>query len=205
MKRRLDADSKRRLEGNPLRILDSQNPELREIIANAPRCSPSISTPSRARTSMALCAAVKSIGIDYVVDPRLRARARLLQPHRVRMDHRRARLAGRGPAPAAATTASSRISAAIRRRPSASPWASSAWSSCWCRGRTCRRSARRDVFVVASGEQAAARALEIVEKLRNELPHRRFEVNLGGGKFKAQFQRADRSGAALALILVMTN
>jgi len=58
-----------------------------------------------------------------------------------------------------------------------------------------------DVFVVVSGEQAAAQALKIVERLRNELPHRRFEVNLGGGKFKAQFQRADRSGAPLALIL----
>jgi histidyl-tRNA synthetase len=52
-----------------------------------------------------------------------------------------------------------------------------------------------------SGEQAVAQALKIVERLRNELPNRRFEVNLGGGKFKAQFQRADRSGAPLALIL----
>jgi histidyl-tRNA synthetase len=58
-----------------------------------------------------------------------------------------------------------------------------------------------DVFVVVSGEQAAAQALKIIERLRNELPNRRFEVNLGGGKFKAQFQRADRSGAPLALIL----
>lgn len=43
---RLDADSLRRLEGNPLRILDSKNPDLQEIIAGAP-CSPSIWMPSR--------------------------------------------------------------------------------------------------------------------------------------------------------------
>ena len=49
--------------------------------------------------------------------------------------------------------------------------------------------------------RSSARVLQIVESLRNALPHRRFEVNLGGGKFKAQFQRADRSGAPLALIL----
>ena len=37
--------------------------------------------------------------------------------------------------------------------------------------------------------------------LRDALPHRRFELNLGGGNFKAQFRRADRSRAALALII----
>jgi histidyl-tRNA synthetase len=58
-----------------------------------------------------------------------------------------------------------------------------------------------DVYVVVSGERAAAEALKIVEQLRTELPQRRFEVNLGGGKFKAQFSRADKSRAPLALIL----
>jgi histidyl-tRNA synthetase len=40
-----------------------------------------------------------------------------------------------------------------------------------------------------------------VERLRDELPRLRFELNLGGGNFKKQFSRADRSGAALAVIL----
>jgi histidyl-tRNA synthetase len=40
----------------------------------------------------------------------------------------------------------------------------------------------------------------MAEELRDALPHRRFEFNLGGGNFKAQFRRADKSGAALALI-----
>jgi histidyl-tRNA synthetase len=58
-----------------------------------------------------------------------------------------------------------------------------------------------DVYVVVSGARAAAAGPGIVERLRNELPGLRFELNLGGGNFKAQFRRADRSGAALALIV----
>ena len=58
-----------------------------------------------------------------------------------------------------------------------------------------------DVYVVLNGEQAAIAGGRIVETLRDALPHRRFELNLGGGNFKAQFRRADRSRAPLALII----
>src|SRR6266699_396609 len=60
---------------------------------------------------------------------------------------------------------------------------------------------RPDVYVVVSGPQAEAQALELVERLRSERPRVRFERHLGGGKFKAQFRRADKSGAPLALII----
>ena len=62
-------------------------------------------------------------------------------------------------------------------------------------------SAVADVYLVVSGAQATAAGIGLVERLREALPHRRFELNLGGGNFKAQFRRADRSGAALALIV----
>jgi histidyl-tRNA synthetase len=58
-----------------------------------------------------------------------------------------------------------------------------------------------DVYVVVSGTRAAAAGPGIVERLRDQLPQVRFELNLGGGNFKTQFRRADRSGAALALIV----
>jgi len=58
-----------------------------------------------------------------------------------------------------------------------------------------------DVYVVVNGERAAVEGSRIIESLRDSLPHRRFELNLGGGNFKAQFRRADRSRAALALII----
>jgi histidyl-tRNA synthetase len=57
------------------------------------------------------------------------------------------------------------------------------------------------VYVVVSGVAAERQALELVERLRGERPGVRFELNLGGGNFKAQFRRADKSGALLALII----
>jgi histidyl-tRNA synthetase len=56
-----------------------------------------------------------------------------------------------------------------------------------------------DVFVVVQG--GVSQALKIAEDLRDALPKYRFDVNLGGGNFKAQFRRADRSGAALAIVI----
>jgi histidyl-tRNA synthetase len=61
--------------------------------------------------------------------------------------------------------------------------------------------AHTDVYVVVNGARATAEALSIVERLRTERPRLRFELNLGGGNFKAQFRRADKSGAPLALII----
>src|SRR5438309_929243 len=58
-----------------------------------------------------------------------------------------------------------------------------------------------DVYVVVSGAQAGEQALELVERLRSERPRVRFELNLGAGNLKAQFRRADKSGAPLALII----
>jgi histidyl-tRNA synthetase len=58
-----------------------------------------------------------------------------------------------------------------------------------------------DVYVIASGERATRAALALVERLRDDLPAVVFEMNQGGGNFKAQFRRADRSGARLALVL----
>ena len=68
---RLDADSKRRLEGNPLRILDSKNPGDAATSSPARRCSRSTWTPNRARTSMRCAPCSPRIGIDYHVNPRL--------------------------------------------------------------------------------------------------------------------------------------
>src|SRR6188768_3675538 len=58
-----------------------------------------------------------------------------------------------------------------------------------------------DLYVIASGERATRTGLALVERLRDDLPVLAFEMNQGGGNFKAQFRRADRSGARLALIL----
>jgi len=196
---RLDEDSKRRLEGNPLRILDSKNPELREIIANAPVLTEHLDPESRAHFD-GLCAAVKSIGIDYVVNPRL---VRGLDYYsRTVFEWTTDALGSQD-----AVCAGGRYDGLISHLGGdATPAIGFAMGiervvELLVQGQNVPAPRAADVFVVVSGEQAVAQALKIVERLRNELPNRRFEVNLGGGKFKAQFQRADRSGAPLALIL----
>ncbi len=60
---------------------------------------------------------------------------------------------------------------------------------------------RADVYLVASGEGTLSRAFKIAEELRDRIADIRVEVNLGGGSFKAQMKRADKSNAEFALVL----
>ncbi|MDX1474374.1 MAG: His/Gly/Thr/Pro-type tRNA ligase C-terminal domain-containing protein, partial [Reinekea sp.] len=58
-----------------------------------------------------------------------------------------------------------------------------------------------DVFLVASGEEAEAVALKFAEQVRTDKPGIRLQMNCGGGSFKNQMKKADKSGASVALIL----
>jgi histidyl-tRNA synthetase len=58
-----------------------------------------------------------------------------------------------------------------------------------------------DVYVVLAGAAAEAVGLELAEHLRNAAPALRIETNCGGGSFKSQLKRADRSGARFAVIV----
>jgi len=58
-----------------------------------------------------------------------------------------------------------------------------------------------DVYVVAVGEEVGREGFRLAETLRDALPGARIETNLGGGSFKAQLKRADKSGARYALVL----
>ena len=55
--------------------------------------------------------------------------------------------------------------------------------------------------MIAVGEEAVRAALPLGESLRDALPGLRLSANCGGGGFKAQFRRADKSGARIAVIL----
>ncbi|TXR54925.1 histidine--tRNA ligase [Reinekea thalattae] len=58
-----------------------------------------------------------------------------------------------------------------------------------------------DLYLVAAGEQAEAVALAVAERIRDALPQARLQANCGGGSFKSQMKKADKSGARFALIL----
>jgi histidyl-tRNA synthetase len=195
----LDADSRRRLEGNPLRILDSKNPEMQQVIAGAPLLTEHLDPESKEQFDT-LCGMLNDVGVPYQVNPRL-VRGLDYYSRTVfewitdalgaqdavcsggRYDGLIAQLGGE-PTPGVGFAmgverAVELVTLAQRTPPPAVA----------------------NVYVVVSGVRAAAAALGLIERLREALPHRRFELNLGGGNFKAQFRRADRSGAALALIV----
>ena len=195
----LDGDSRRRLEGNPLRILDSKNPDMQELIAGAPRLTEHLDSESQAHFEE-LCAQLREVGIAYEINPRLvrgldyytRTVFEWLSPARGaqnavcsggRYDGLIAQLGGE-PTPAVGFAMGIERLVALLLASGHTP-----------------APPPPDVYVVMSGTRAAAQALGIVERLRSERPRLRIELNLGGGNFKAQFRRADKSGAPLALIL----
>ena len=195
----LDADSRRRLEGNPLRILDSKNPELQALIAGAPLLTEYLDAESREHFE-ALGRMLDGAGVTYSINPRLvrgldyynrtvfewitaASGAQNAVCSGGRYDGLIAQLGGE-PTPAVGFAMGVERLVALQVAAGGMP-----------------ATVPADVYVVVSGTRAAAEALKIVEQLRSERPRLRFEMNLGGGNFKAQFRRADKSGAALALII----
>ena len=195
----LDADSRRRLEGNPLRILDSKNPELQALIAGAPLLTEYLDAESREHFE-ALGRMLDGAGVTYSINPRLvrgldyynrtvfewitaASGAQNAVCSGGRYDGLIALLGGEA-TPAVGFAMGVERLVALLVAAGGTPAV-----------------AHPDVYVVVSGERALTQALTIVERLRTERPRLRFELNLGGGNFKAQFRRADKSGAPLALII----
>jgi len=196
---RLDADSRRRLEGNPLRILDSKAPEMQELISGAPLLTEHLDPQSRQHFDE-LCAMLRSIGVGYEINPRLvrgldyytrtvfewitdSSGAQNAVCSGGRYDGLVAQLGGDSTPAIGFAMGVERLVTLLEASgglPAARP---------------------PDVYVVVGGEAVAGEALRIVERLRSERPRVRFELHLGAGNFKAQFRRADRSGAPVALIV----
>ena len=195
----LDADSRRRLLGNPLRVLDSKNPEMQELIRGAPLLSEHLDPESHAHFAE-LCATLRAVGVPYEINPRLvrgldyynrtvfewitaSSGAQNAVCSGGRYDGLIAQLGGDATPAIGFAMGVERLVmllVAAGRTPAA---------------------AHPDVYVVVGGPQAVSPALQLVERLRTERPRVRFELNVGGGNLKAQFRRADRSGAVLALIV----
>jgi histidyl-tRNA synthetase len=196
---RLDADSRRRLAGNPLRILDSKNPDMQALVQGAPLLGDHLDPESRVHFER-LCAQLEGLGIPYAVNPRL-VRGLDYYSRTVfewvtdalgaqdavcsggRYDGLIEQLGG-DPTPAIGFALGQERVVELMKLAGSVPGL-----------------APPAVYVIASGDRAEAEALLLAESLRTALPGRGVHVNLGGGNFKAQFRRADRSGACLALVL----
>ena len=199
VKSSLDQDSIRRLDQNPLRILDSKNPEMQEIVDAAPVMLDFLDGESSEHFD-ALRSLLDAAGVRYTVNPRL---VRGLDYYnRTVFEWVTDALGAQG-----AVCSGGRYDGLVEKL-GGRPTPAVGWAMGIERfvalfevsGGKAPADAV-DVYVAAMGDGTLAKAFEIAEGLRNSLPGIRVEVNLGGGSFKSQMKRADKSGAEFALVL----
>jgi len=195
----LDQDSQSRLHRNPMRILDSKNPAMKNIVAAAPLITDYLDAESKEHFAV-LCGLLDQAGIAYRLNPRL---VRGLDYYtRTVFEWVTDQLGSQG-----AVCSGGRYDGLVEqlggKATPAIGWAFGVErllelyrvSGGAVRGATC------DIYVVAVGDETLLPAFSLVERLRDSRPALNIEMNGGGGSFKSQMKRADRSGAAVALIL----
>ncbi|NOR37406.1 MAG: histidine--tRNA ligase [Woeseiaceae bacterium] len=199
VKSKLDDDSIRRLEQNPLRILDSKNPDMQAIVAAAPLMLDFLDEES-SEHFQSLKGLLDAAGVAYTVNPRL---VRGLDYYsRTVFEWVTDALGSQG-----AVCSGGRYDGLVEKL-GGKPTPAVGWAMGIerlvalyeaCGGEAPADDA--DVYVVAVGENTLERAFAIAEQLRDEVAGIKVELNLGGGSFKSQLKRADKSNAAFALIL----
>ncbi len=196
---RLDEDSRRRLETNPLRILDSKNPEMAEVIRGAPALSDFLGEESRAHFHE-LTRTLDDAGLAYTLNPRL---VRGLDYYsRTVFEWVTHELGAQG-----TVCAGGRYDGLIAQLGGKASHAIGFALGVERLIDLLENPARFDetirphAYLIRVGELAERKGGLLAEKLRDELPEFRLITHCGGGSFKSQFKRADRSGADLALIL----
>jgi len=195
----LDDDSKRRLQSNPLRILDSKNPEMQALIEGAPALRDSLDQESSEHFHE-LTDILDQTGVSYQVNQRL-VRGLDYYCHTVfewvtdtlgaqgtvcgggRYDGLVAQLGGKPNFAAGFSMGCERLVSMLIDQ-----------------GRA-RAETGCDVYLLMRGENSVALAQRMAESLRDRLPRLELVVHAGGGSFKSQMRKADKSGARIALIL----
>jgi len=193
----LDQDSLRRLESNPLRILDSKNPEMQALIEAAPKLIEALDEPSRQHFTQ-LCQRLDVAGIAYHVNSRL---VRGLDYYsKTVFEWVTSKLGAQG-----TVCAGGRFDVLVEQL------GGRATPAMGCALGVDRLVALLEdkavdaggpqVYLLLAGEAAQQQGPVLAEQLRDRLPQLRLLVNAGGGSFKSQMKRADKSGAQLALLL----
>jgi len=199
VKSSLDEDSIRRLEQNPLRILDSKNPDMQAVIADAPVMLDYLDEESEKHFAE-LKALLDAAGVAYDVNPRL---VRGLDYYNGTVFEWATDALGSQGAVCAGGRYDGLVEKLGGRSTPAVGWAMGVERLVGlfekCGGNAPDNSP--EVYVVAVGDAALAKGFEIAEKLRQAIDGIRVELNLGGGSFKSQLKRADKSGAEFAVVL----
>ena len=195
----LDEDSLRRLERNPMRILDSKNPQMRAIVSGAPLLPDHLDADSREHFTQ-VQAYLGDAGVAFTLNPRLvrgldyysrtvfewvtdRLGAQGAVCSGGRYDGLVAQLGGRETPAAGWALGVERVVELMR----ADGWNEPAPIP--------------DVLVIGVGEAARRKSFAIAESLRNRLPRLRVLLAQPQAALKTQLKRADKSGARYALII----
>ena len=194
----LDADSKRRLATNPLRILDSKNPHMQTLIAGAPKLADLLDRDSGSRRHFEeLQGLLAEAGIAFEVNPRL---VRGLDYYnRTVFEWVSDKLGAQG------TVAGGGRYDGLFSQLGGEPTPACGFAVglerlvLLLQGAASRVSLAPIAYVVHAGEAAGALARRVAEALRDA--GLAIVLNVGGGTFKAQMKRADASGARFALIV----
>ena len=198
---KLDDDSKRRLTTNPLRILDSKDPATREILQGAPSLDDYLDDESRQHFEQ-LKAMLDAAGVAYTVNPAL---VRGLDYYgKTVFEWITDSLGAQG-----TICAGGRYDGLVEQlggKPTVAVGFAMGLERLILLLETLELvpghvNNQADIYVTAMGDQAVAPAMALAETLRNELPGRIVVSHCGGGSFKSQMKKADRSGARFAVIL----
>ncbi|MEE9421916.1 MAG: histidine--tRNA ligase [Gammaproteobacteria bacterium] len=195
----MDQDSKRRLETNPLRVLDSKNPDMQNLIEQAPRLADYLDPESKQHFAK-LCSLLDQAGVQYEINHRL---VRGLDYYgRTVFEWVTNQLGAQG-----TVCAGGRYDALVEWL-GGKPVAATGFAMGLERLLALLEvqgaelpTDNADIYLILAGDAVVASGLVLAEKLRDALPGVRLLTHCGGGSFKSQFKKADRSGAAYALIL----
>lgn len=196
----LDEDSKRRLHTNPLRVLDSKNPDVQKAIADAPSLLDYLDDESKQHFDL-LCARLTQAGIEYEINPRL---VRGLDYYnRTVFEWVTDSLGAQG-----TVCAGGRYDGLVEQLGGkATPAVGFAMGMerlvlllTTLKGDE-QDTSNTDVFVTALGDDAEVYAMTTAELLRDSMPGARIMLHCGGGNLKKQLKRADKTGASVALLL----
>ena len=195
----LDDDSKRRLQTNPLRILDSKNPAMQKLNENAPKLMDHLDAESK-QDFEALCNILNDAGVSYKINPRL---VRGLDYYsKTVFEWVTDKLGAQG-----TICAGGRFDGLVEQLGGkATPAIGFALGlerliELLEIPENVQRENNLNVYLVLMGEQALSKGLPLAEQWRNEISGLKLQVNCGGGSIKSQMKKADKSGAGLAFIL----
>ena len=196
----MSEEEKERLVKNPLRILDTKNQALQDVLDGAPKLLDYLDDESREHFAQ-LCGLLDAVGIQYEINPKL---VRGLDYYNKtvfewvtsalgaqgtvcgggRYDGLVEQLGGHATSGVGFAMGLERLVLLVQEVNKSIPVKSAV-----------------DIYVVYQGEGTTLAAFQLAEKLRSELPHLSTMLHCSGGNFKKQFRRADKSGATLALVL----